>query len=144
MPKYVLLLCIGVDFNMSYIFSVFLFLFIAFFILTMIYYLKKKNVVHALIREYEHNLHDPVLIEKIYSYCMSDWRLRSIMKKYQANPGDIKAIYEKLLIWGNFKKYSRFIPISSFFYTTSLKYLLKHKDGDAKKITMKMMNFFHI
>ena len=129
---------------MSYAFSVVLFLFIAFFMIAMIYYLRKKNVVHALIRDYEHNLHDPALIEKIYSYCMSDWRLRSIMKQYHANQEDIRTLYEKLLIWGNFKKYSRFVPISSFFYTTSLKYLLKHKDGDAKKLTMKMMNFFHI
>ena len=129
---------------MSYASWIFLVLLFIFFIWAMRYYLHKNNIMHALIKKYEHNLHDEQLIDEIYNYCLSDWRLKKILTKYHADKSDIQKLYDKLLIWGNFRKYGRFVPISSFFYTTSLKYLLKHKDADAKKITMKMMNFFHI
>ena len=66
------------------------------------------------------------------------------MKKYQISPDDIEALYQKLIIWGNYRKGRRFVPISSFFYVYTLEYLIKNKNEDAKKLTMRCMNFFHI
>ena len=105
---------------------------------------RKLNKINYLINTYEHDLENPKLIDEIYAYCQQDWRLRRIVEKNQAQREDFQQLYEKLLLWGNFKKGRRFVPISSFFFTTSLDYLLKNRDGDPKKLTMKMMNFFHI
>ena len=106
--------------------------------------LHRSTITNRLITEYISKLHDPALIAEIYSYCQQDWRLRRIVKKYDAKPEDLQHIYTKLLLWGNFKKGRRFVPISSFFFTTSLEYLLQNKDEDPKKMTIKMMKFFHI
>ena len=57
---------------------------------------------------------------------------------------DMEKIYQKLLLWGNFHKGRRFVPITSFLYVYTLNYLCQHKDGDAKELTMKCMNFLHI
>ena len=114
------------------------------FIIEMRRSLKRSSVTNQLIHDYIDNLEDTTLIDKIYLYCITDRRLKRIMKRHAASKEDLHAIYQKLLIWGNFKKGRRFVPISSFFFTTTLEYLLKHQNDDAKKITMRMMNFFHI
>ena len=53
-------------------------------------------------------------------------------------------LFQKLLLWANFKKGRRFVPISAFFFAGSLAYLLRNKDAEPKRLAMKMMNFFHI
>ncbi len=106
--------------------------------------LQRSTITNRLITNYLESPDEKVLIDQIYQYCMKDYKLRHIMIRYQAKQEDLYALHKKLLLWGNFKKGRRFVPISSFFFTSSLEYLLKHKDGDAKKLTMHMMNFFHI
>lgn len=96
------------------------------------------------IAAYADKPHDPSIVDIIYKDLQQDSRLRRLLEKHQAKKDDIAAIYQKLLQWANFKKRRHFIPISSFYFTGSLSYLLKHKDDDAKKITMKMLNYFHI
>ena len=128
----------------DYIWAVFLAALILVFWWSMRRSLRRSTVTNRLITEYMDKLQDPALIDEIFTYCQQDWRLRRIMKKYEARQEDFKIIYDKLLLWGNFKKGRRFVPISSFFFTTSLEYLLKNQEGDPKKLTMKMMNFFHI
>ena len=86
----------------------------------------------------------PELIEEMYKYCTSDFKLKKIVEKYDATPETFTKIFEKLMYWGNVKKRKRYVPIYSFFYASSLEYILKHQDDDAKSITMKMMNHFHI
>jgi len=66
------------------------------------------------------------------------------MQKYGGTKEDIKFFYKKLMTWGNIKKGHRFIPITSFFYAYTLEYLFSHKNDDDKKVTMRMLNFFHI
>lgn len=129
------------------IYSLYLFVLIVLlgvFGLEMYHSLRRSSVVNRLIRTYSDDVHSPELLPEIYAYCQSDWKLRRIMKKYEATPEDFQKIYHKLLIWGNFRKGRRFVPISSFFYVYTLEYLLQHKNGDAKQLTMKCMNFFHI
>ena len=130
MTNIILLLCLG--------------LLTALFILQMRRSLKRSTLVNSLINEYSERPDDPALIDAIYAYCASDWRLRRIMKRYGGTRADIEMLFQKLLVWANFRKGRRFVPISSFFFAGSLAYLLRNKDAEPKKLAMRMMNFFHI
>ena len=114
------------------------------FLLQMRRSLKRSTLVNSLINEYIDRLNDPALIDAIYAYCATDWRLRRIMQQYGGTRTDIEMLFRKLLLWANFKKGRRFVPISSFCFAGSLAYLLQHKNAEPKKLAMKMMNFFHI
>lgn len=83
------------------------------------------------------------LIEEIFDFCSRDWKLSRVMQKNSATREDFREIFDKLMVWGNFRKYNRFVPITSFMYVTSLDYLLQHRDEDSKKLTERMMNFLH-
>lgn len=114
------------------------------FVLQMRRSLKRSTLVNNLINEYIDRPEDPALIDAIYAHCLADRRLARLLKKHGATRQDIEMLYRKLLLWANFKKGRRFVPISSFFFVGSLSYLLRHKDEDAKKLAMRMMNIFHI
>ncbi len=103
--------------------------------------MSKKSV--ALIEKYQHDKKNPQLIQDIFSSISGDFLLRRILKRHNATVNDIAKLHKKLLIWGDFRKYNRYIPITSFFNTNTLEYLLTHKDDDAKSLTEKMMNHFH-
>ena len=103
--------------------------------------MSRKSV--ALIQRYENDKKNPQLIQDIFSELEKDFFLRRIIKRHNATVSDISKLHAKLLKWGDFHKYNRYIPITSFFNTTTLEYLLTHKDDDAKSLTMKMMNHFH-
>ncbi len=126
------------------IFTILLFLLIIIFAWEMYHSMRRSAVSVRLIETYIEDLKNPELIQEIYDYCSSDFKLRRILKKYDAGPEDIDFLYKKLLIWGNFRKYNRFVPITSFFYAYGLDYLLSHKDAEPKELTQKMMNFLHI
>lgn len=129
---------------MSYVVSLLMLLLIGAFLWEMRHSMHRSSESVRLIEAYMDDLDNPKLIEEIHTYCKSDFKLRRILKKHSATEEDIAQLYRKLLIWGNFRKYNRFIPITSFFYAYSLNYLLSHKDGDPKELTQKMMTFFHI
>ncbi|MBQ7198515.1 MAG: hypothetical protein IJS29_04560 [Selenomonadaceae bacterium] len=105
------------------------------------YQMSKKSV--ALIEKYEDKKNNPQLIEEIFSAISKDFFLRRILTKHNATIDDIAKLHKKLLKWGDFRKYNRYVPITSFFNRTTLDYLLTHKDDDAKSLTTKMMNHFH-
>ena len=129
---------------MSYILLLLLLLLIAGFLWEMRHSMRRSSTAVRLIETYIGDLQNPKLIEEIHAYCSSDPKLRRILKKHGAGAEEIGALYQKLLIWGNFRKYNRFIPITSFFYVYSLDYLLEHRDGDPKELAQRMMNFLHI
>ena len=108
--------------------------------------IRRDNYINHLVIEFydEMRMKQPELIEEMYKYCTSDFKLKKIVEKYDATPETFTKIFEKLIYWGNVKKRKRYVPIYSFFYASSLEYILKHQDDDAKSITMKMMNHFHI
>ena len=106
--------------------------------------LYKLNTVNNLIRTYEHDVENPKLIDEMYDFCLKDRKLKKVMAKHNPTKEDFDKLYHKLLIYGNFRKFRRFVPISSFFAVYSLEYMLTHKDMDAFQLTKKMMNFFHI
>lgn len=107
--------------------------------------MKRDNYINDLIIGFleRGEISQDELLDKMYSYGCSDFRLKSVIAKHQATREDYALIFEKLIYWANFKKRRRYIPINSFFFAGSLGYLLEHKNEDAKKITMKMMNYFH-
>ncbi|MBR1645910.1 MAG: hypothetical protein IJ685_03935 [Selenomonadaceae bacterium] len=98
----------------------------------------------ALIEKYEHDKDNPQLIEDIFAAISSDVLLRRILKSHHATPKDISRLHAKLMKWGDFRKYNRYVPITSFFNVHTLEYLLSHKNDDAKSLTQKMMNHFHL
>ena len=105
------------------------------------YQMSKKSV--TLIEKYEDKKNNPQLIEEIFFAISQDFFLRRILTKHNATIDDIAKLHKKLLKWGDFHKYNRYVPITSFFNRTTLDYLLTHKDDDAKSLTTKMMNHFH-
>ena len=103
--------------------------------------MSKKSV--ELIEKYADDKKNPRLVEEIFTAINEDFFLRRIFLKHNAKLSDVAKLHEKLLIWGDFRKYNRYIPITSFFNVTTLEYLLTHKNDDAKSLTEKMMNHFH-
>ena len=104
----------------------------------------KLNFVRRLIDTYEHDVDNPALIDAMYDFCRRDRKLKKIVAAHQATREDFLMLYKKLLIRGNFRKYNRFIPISSFFAVYTLNYLLKNKDADEFDLTTRMIKFFKI
>lgn len=104
--------------------------------------MSKKSV--ALIKKYENDKNSPKLIQEIFDIISKDYYLGKILQKNNAGIKEISNLHKKLMKWGDFRKYNRYVPITSFFNKTTLQYLLEHKDDDAKSLTQKMMNHFHI
>ncbi|WP_027407301.1 hypothetical protein [Anaerovibrio sp. RM50] len=118
---------------------------IVIFFIVMRRILKRDNVINELILgfyDYQTTSKEEV-IHQMYQYACNDFRLKGLIKKYNATEEDYVVIFDKLIYWANFKKRKRYIPINAFFFYGSLKYLLEHKNDEAKPITMKMMNYFH-
>ena len=115
-----------------------------FFIRDEIHHLRKLNFVKKLITQYEHDVENPQLIDEMYNYCCQDRKLKKVVAKHNATREDFNFCFHKLLEWGNFRKYNRFVPISSFFAVYTLNYMLTHTDQNDKDYTMRMMNFFNI
>ena len=97
----------------------------------------------SLIEKYENDKDNPKLIEEIFAAINSDVLLSKILKRHNATQRDISKLHAKLMKWGDFRKYNRYVPITSFFNVHTLEYLLEHKNDDAKSLTEKMMNHFH-
>ena len=97
----------------------------------------------ALIEKYENDKNNPKLIEEIFAALNDDALLKRILKQHNATQKDISKLHAKLMKWGDFRKYNRYVPITSFFNVHTLEYLLEHKNDDAKSLTQKMMNHFH-
>ena len=97
----------------------------------------------ALIEKYENDKLNPQLIDDILAAINDDALLSRILKRHQATRRDISKLHAKLMKWGDFRKYNRYVPITSFFNVHTLEYLLEHKNDDAKSLTEKMMNHFH-
>lgn len=97
----------------------------------------------ALIEKYENDKNNPQLIDDILAAISDDVLLKRILKRHKATRHDIYRLHSKLMKWGDFRKYNRYVPITSFFNVRTLEYLLEHKNDDAKSLTEKMMNHFH-
>ena len=83
----------------------------------------------GLIEKYEKDKNNPELINEIFSEISKDFFLGRVFKKNFGTKKDIELLHRKLMKWGDFRKYNRYVPITSFFNVTTLEYLLKHKNG---------------
>ena len=140
----ILVTCEYWRFVMNIVFILFL------IIITIIFFLGIRRAlvisetsVH-LINKYEHDKNNSNLIDEIFSFITKDFLLNRVVRENFATKKDIEILHSKLMEWGDFRKYNRYIPITSFFNLTTLDYLLKHKNEDAQSLTKKMMNHFHI
>ena len=84
------------------------------------------------------------MIAAIYAYCLNDWKLSRVVRRYGAREEDFLRLYHRLRKWGDFRKRRRYVPISSFFYVYTLEYLLKHPQADEKEMALKCLKFFHM
>lgn len=105
--------------------------------------LRMSKTSVRLINKYENDKRNPKLIEEIFAAITDDVLLKRIVKRHNANQRDISKLHAKLMKWGDFRKFNRYVPITSFFNVSTLEYLLEHKNDDAKSLTEKMMNHFH-
>ena len=127
-----------------------IFAILLFFIVTTVFFLGIYRALHiskisvGLIEKYNDKRNSPELIDEIFGIICSDILLKRILKKNHATKSDIEFLHGKLMKWGDFRKYNRYIPITSFFNVSTLDYLLKNKSDDALSLTKKMMNHFHI
>ena len=129
---------------MNYVLILLITILTVIFTLEMYHSMRRSNANSHLIEKYRNDLQNKELLAEIYAYCQQDYKLRRIIKQNNLTLKDMENIYQKLLLWGNFHKGRRFVPITAFLYVCTLKYLCQHKDGDAKELTMKCMNFLHI
>lgn len=116
---------------------------VAYFIFAIRRTLRISKISVGLINKYENDKNNPELIEEIFSAVSSDILLKRILKRHGATKRDIARLHAKLMKWGDFRKFNRYVPITSFFNVSTLEYLLEHKNDDAKSLTEKMMNHFH-
>lgn len=123
----------------------FMLLMIVAFVIVMKRILARDNFINALILAYYDNgeMSKDELIDQMYKYGCLDFRLKKIVAKYGATREDYEKIFLKLKRYANMKKRHRYIPINSFFFVSSLEYLLKHKDAPDQQLAKKMMNHFH-
>ncbi|MBR1579315.1 MAG: hypothetical protein IJ668_02310 [Selenomonadaceae bacterium] len=106
--------------------------------------LRRSSRSVELIDKFLSDRNEAELIDALYEYATGDRRLKKIVANYGATREDFTKLHRKLMMWGDFRKYNRYVPVTSFFYASALDYMLEHKDDDAKSITMQMMNYFHI
>lgn len=117
---------------------------IVLFVREMRHNLYRSRISGELIKKYRDDYKNPQLIDELYSYIVDDYKLKKLVKRYDITRDDVAKLNKKLMIWGNFHKDRRFVPISAFFYVCTLEYIAKNKDADAKQLTMKCMNYFHM
>lgn len=128
---------------MNFTFIFFLVIVTIIFLLGIFRAFRMSKISVGLIEKYENDKNNPALIEEIFSEVSKDFFLSRVLKKNSATKNDIEILHKKLMKWGDFRKYNRYVPITSFFNVSALDYLLKHKTDDAKSLTQKMMNIFH-
>ena len=116
---------------------------VAYFIFAIRRSMRMSRASVALIEKYANDKNNPQLIDEILATISDDVLLKRILKRHKATRYDIYRLHSKLMKWGDFRKYNRYIPITSFFNVHTLEYLLEHKNDDAKSLTEKMMNHFH-
>lgn len=128
---------------MDIFFDVLLVALVAYFIFAIRRTMKMSRISVGLIEKYENDKFNPQLIDEIIAAIQDDVLLRRIFRQHKATRYDISRLHNKLMKWGDFRKYNRYVPITSFFNVSTLEYLLEHKNDDAKSLTEKMMNHFH-
>ncbi|MCI6100252.1 MAG: hypothetical protein MR698_06390 [Selenomonas sp.] len=128
---------------MQVIFGFLLALLIVVFLIETRHNLKRDSAAFRLVEQYEKDLGNPALVDAIVDFVENDWKLKRVWRREHGTKDDVRGLIKHLMLWGNMRKGRRFIPITSFFYVASLEYLLKHKDGEPKKLAMKMMQIFH-
>ena len=122
---------------------------------TLIYSWKKSGDLAALIERYERHISRTInecdfsddydIVTEIYNYITNDDNLRIIMHKHHATKDDVEMLFHVLMDGGAGQKGGgHYPPISSFFYQSSLDYILTHKNDSPEELCIAMLDYFHI
>ena len=121
----------------------------------LVYSWKKNGDLAALIERYERHTSRIMndfdlsseydIVTEIYNYITNDERLRMIMRKHHATKDDVSNLFYALECGGAAQKGGgNYPPISSFFFQSSLDYILTHKNDSPEELSFAMLEYFHI
>jgi len=104
--------------------------------------LQKSRDLEEIIQRYKNDYLNPTLMQEIYQYCMRHYLLREIVDKHNATIKDFTVIYIYLMSSCPVEKKGHFIPISTFFFASSLDYALSKKNFWTENDTKWILRYF--
>lgn len=114
------------------------------------YSLWKSWKLGRLLRKYRNRLingyvQSSEIAEDIYTFCLSDTNLKTIVFKHNATKDDFIEIYMLIMASGAgmWSKDGHFVPISAFAFESTLDYLLSNKNLlHTPEAALKLVDYF--
>lgn len=106
--------------------------------------LSKSNDLSKMIAKYKNDLLNPDCIREIYAYCKNNENLNRICIKHNATLQDFAAVYMYLVASCNVGGGGHLIPISTFFFMSSLDYALSNKNIWTEENNLWLMKYFNL
>lgn len=104
--------------------------------------LEKSRDLKLITEKYSDDYLNPNLLEEIYSYCVKSKMLNHIIEKHNATIKDFSVVYIYLMHSCPVKKHGHFVPVSTFFFASSLDYALSHKNLWTQDDTEWILRYF--
>ncbi len=85
------------------------------------------------------------VVNEIYAFCITREYLREVIAKHNATLNDFEKIYHDLMTYCNAESGKMFIPVATFFFASSLEYVLANKiksRADGEKVASTLKNYF--
>ena len=85
------------------------------------------------------------VVNEIYAFCITREYLREVIAKHNATLNDFEKIYNDLMTYCNAESGKMFIPVATFFFASSLEYVLANKiksRADGEKVASTLKNYF--
>ncbi len=102
----------------------------------------KSADLTRMIQKYSGDCMNPQVVPEIYLYCCNNEMLSPIVRKHGATFNDFAAVYILLISSCNVGGKGHFIPISAFFFASSLDYVLSHKNAWYTEDSLWLMKYF--
>lgn len=85
------------------------------------------------------------VVNEIYAFCITREHLREVIAKHNATPNDFEKIYNDLITYCNAESGKMFIPVATFFFASSLEYVLSNRiksRAAGEKVARNLKNYF--
>jgi len=85
------------------------------------------------------------VVNEIYAFCITREYLREVIAKHNATLNDFEKIYNDLMTYCNAESGKMFIPVATFFFASSLEYVLANKiksRAAGEKVASTLKNYF--
>ena len=85
------------------------------------------------------------VVNEIYAFCITREHLREVIAKHNATPNDFEKIYNDLMTYCNAESGKMFIPVATFFFASSLEYVLSNRiksRAAGEKVARNLKNYF--